>query len=213
MSRSIVKKETNLKQKFKFPFEIAIPTYGNPILLRDTTLNILKAYNVPYANITIFLQNKLTEKLYKHHLLPCTYGRLITTGTSNIAEYYNSIQRYYEIGTPIVYIKDSIKAIYELQTTKVVQPLRSLLALCKIGFLECEKAHASLWGIAPSLSEMSPSSTNDLTYIPGILWGSINPGKQIILTNSSQEEYERSMEYFAKDGAVVRLNSICALSV
>jgi hypothetical protein len=213
MSRSIVKKENNLRQKYKFPFEIAIPTYGNPILLRDTTLNILKAYRVPYVNITIFLQTKSKETIYEQHLIPHTYGRLIITGTTTIAEFYNSIQRYYEVGTPIIYIKDSIKAIYELQTTKIIQPLRSLLTLCKTGFLECEKANASLWGIAPSLSEMSLSSINDLAYIPGTLWGSINPGKQITLTSSVQEDYERSMEYFSKDGAVVRLNSVCALSV
>jgi hypothetical protein len=210
MIKSIAKRKEPIKLKIKFPVQIAIPSTGNPIVLRDTTLNILKAYRIPFANITVFFESKSKEAIYKDHLLPLTYGRLVSTGTKGTAELYNWIQQFYIPGTPIVYIKDCIQSILELQSTESLQPLRSFLALCKRGFTECEKTHATIWGVCPKISSVAPTITTDLTTIPGSLWGCINPGKSIYLTQPIREDYERSVQYFLQDGAVVRLNNIVA---
>jgi len=210
MIKTIAKHQDPIKIKIKFPFEIAIPSSGNPILLRDTTLNILKAYRIPYKNITVFFENKSNESAYKSYLLPCTYGKLISTGTNGCAEFYNSIQHYYLPGTPIVYMKDCIQSIVELDGSGSIQPLRSFLALCKRGFTECEKAHATIWGICPKVSSMAQTLTTSLSLIPGCLWGCINPGKTIHMTQPVKEEYERSIQYFLQSGAVVRFNMILA---
>jgi hypothetical protein len=147
-------------------------------------------------------------------LLPNTYGKIINTVSKTLAEHYTSIQMYYPCGFPIVYIKDNIKCIVELNSfkEKTVQPLKSFLSLCKKGFVECEKANARLWGTCSSFSEINDSVTTSLQYISGNIWGSINPGNEIQITQNSKEDYERSVLYYKKDNAVVRINTVVVLN-
>lgn len=213
MSCSYSKPQNNTRKKVHFPFEIAIVTSSNnPVLLRDSTLNILKSYRIPFMKITIFLSNKEQDGFYKKYLLKNTYGTLHTIPSSNLSEYYNSIQAYYAPGTRILYVKDCIKYILELSSNKTVKPLKSLLALCKSGFSECEKANTCLWGLCPSVTGMKHTLGTSLNYISGNLWGCINPANDIKLTQDCKEDYERSIQYFRKYKSVVRLNMITAVT-
>jgi hypothetical protein len=211
MIRSIGKKEPFVRKRSHFPYEIAIITNGNPILLRDTTLNILKAYHIPFEKITIFIKTNSEEQLYKSKLLSSTYGKLVPTSTSTIPEFYNWIQSYYIPGTPVVYIKDSIKYILELSSSGI-QPLKSLVYLIKSGFSECTKQNTCLWGLSSSISSMLPSMHYCLSYIPGMLWGSIIPGPSISLRYPVLEDYERSIQTYIKFGSLVQFSMITAVN-
>jgi len=210
MIRTIVKNQPHIRKKTHFPYEIAVITGGNPILLRDTTLNILKAYQIPYEKITIFIQSKLEEELYKSKLVSTTYGRLIPTYTTTRADMYNWIQSYYITGTPIVYVKDSIKYIVESSTTGI-QPLKSLIQLIKLGFSECTKLQTCMWGICPTLKTASSTIQYGLFHLPGSLWGFINPGPLIQTTQSILEEYERCIQVYKRFGSLIQYSMIVAV--
>jgi len=211
MIKTVSKQNIFLRKKIFFPYEIAIPTTGNPVLLRDTTLNILKSYRIPFDKITIFLHTKKEESSYKDTLLSSTYGKLVTTYTSSNEDYYNYITDYYMPGTPIIYIKDCIKYIVELTPTRSLKTLSSFLLVLKTCFLECEKHGARLWGICPTVQSLSHTMTTRINYIPDVLWGCINPGNTLHLTQTYYEDYERSIKYYMKDNAVIRLNMITAI--
>ena len=211
MIRTAAKPHSNIRIKNKFPYEIAIPTMNNPVLLRDTTLNILKAYRVPTEKITIFVPSESQERIYKSILLPNTYGKMCTTFTSTLADHYNRIYTYYTPGTQVVFIKDCIQSI--LESNPVLRPLQSFLGLCKLGFGTCKKEEARLWGLCPTVATMKQTITSSLQHIPGNLWGTIlpMPSAGIHLTQDHKEDYERSIQYYKADNAVVRLNMVCAV--
>jgi len=210
MIRTIVKHEPHIRKKTHFPYEVAIITGGNPVLLRDTTLNILKAYQIPYGKITIFIQTKMEEELYKSKLLSSTYGKLIPTCTATRADMYNWIQSYYMPGTPIVYVKDCIKYVIE-SSTAGIQPLKSLIQLIKLGFSECTKLQTCMWGISPTLETASNTIQYGLSYLPGSLWGFINPGPLIQTTQSILEEYERCIQVYKQFGSLIQCSMVVAV--
>jgi hypothetical protein len=210
MIRNIVKHEPHIRKKAHFPYEIAVITGGNSILLRDTTLNILKAYQIPYNKITVFLQTKSEEEIYKTNLLSSTYGKLISTDTRTKAELYNWIQSYYIPGTPIVYVKDCIKYILEYGTHGI-QPLKSLIHLIKLGFSECTKLETCMWGVSPTIESASRNIHHGVSYLPGSLWGFINPGPLIQVTQSILEDYERCIKVYKRFGSLVQCAMIIAV--
>jgi len=210
MIRTAVKPHTNIRIKNKFPYEIAIPSMNNPVLLRDTTLNILKAYRIPSAKITVFVPSLIQERNYKSILLPNTYGRIWNTSTITLADHYNGIYAYYTPGTQVVFMKDCIQTV--LESSPTLRPLQSFLAMCKVGFGTCEKEHARLWGLCPTVPCMKQTITTSLKHIPGSLWGTCIPPPSVIhLRQNYKEDYERTVQYYKADKVVVRLNMICAV--
>ena len=92
-------------------------------------------------------------------------------------------------------------------------PLDGLEGVFERGFDECKKAHANLWGVYPSANGffMKPTVTHDLRFIIGSFWGCINPGKDpkyLLKFGGEKEDYQRTLQFWEADGAVVRLNFI-----
>jgi len=203
------------RKKNTFNYEVAIPSYKRPETLRDKTLTILKAYRIPADKITIFVANAEQESIYKKTLTSGTYGKIVV-GVVGMGAIRNFISDYYPIGTRIVNIDDDIKGFLEYDATRPrkERPLRSLLAVIKQGFYECERAEAGLWGVYPVANGyfMKPKVSKDLRYIIGSFWGCINPGKQIKVTLDDKEDYQRSILFYIKDKAVIRLNMVAPIS-
>jgi hypothetical protein len=214
MSKAASKHHT--RKRGAFPYEIAIPSYKRPETLRDKTLTILKAYRIPAAKITVFVADKEQEKMYRETLKPGTYGKIVV-GIVGMGAIRNFISGHYPIGTPIVNIDDDIKGFleYDADKPRKEKPLKSLLAVIKRGFAECEKAGARLWGVYPVANGffMKPKVSTDLKYVIGSFWGCINPGvKEIKITLDDKEDYQRSILYYKADGAIVRLNMVAPIS-
>jgi hypothetical protein len=116
-----------------------------------------------------------------------------------------------------VNIDDDIKGFleYDADTKRKERPLRSLISTIHRGFAECGKAGTALWGVYPVANGyfMKPKVSTDLRYIIGSFWGCINPGlKEIEITTEYKEDYQRSILYYRKFGAVVRLNMVAPIS-
>jgi cellulose synthase/poly-beta-1,6-N-acetylglucosamine synthase-like glycosyltransferase len=206
---------TTRKNK-NFPYEVAIPSYKRDETLKEKTLKTLKRYGIPANKITVFVANKEEEALYKDTLTPGTYGKIVV-GVKGMHDIRNFITEYYPIGTKIVNIDDDIKAFLEYDEflKRKEKPLRSLIQVIHKGFAECEKAKTKLWGVYPVANGyfMKPKVSTDIRYIIGSFWGCINPGlKEIKITTEYKEDYQRSILYYKKYGAVVRLNMVAPVS-
>jgi hypothetical protein len=200
----------------QFLYQIAIPSYKRPETLRDKTLTVLHKYRIPASAITVFVANKKEEAEYKEILKPGTYSKIVV-GVVGMGAIRNFISNYYDIGTKIVNIDDDIKGFleYDVHTPRKERPLRSLLAVMKRGFEECEKEGAHLWGVYPVANGffMKPKISTNLRYIIGSFWGCINPGtKEVKITLDDKEDYQRSILYYKADGAVIRLNMISPIT-
>ena len=195
-------------------YVIAIPSYKRVKTLTEKTLATLKRYKVDKKKIYVFVANKEEEALYKEGVGD-SVGHIIV-GELGVLEIRNFIMNYFKKGVHVVSMDDDIKQIieYDPSTKRHEKELDSLVKVIKRGYSECEKAGARLWGVysSPNGYFMKPTVTTDLKFIVGSFWGCISPGPNDdalqIKLGGEKDDYQRSIQFWEQDGAVVRLNFI-----
>jgi hypothetical protein len=203
-------------RKAKADYVIAIPSYKRAETLRDKSLKLLHEYNIEPRRIYIFVANKEEEKVYKDILDPKSYNKIVV-GVPKIGPQRNFISDYFPVGKPLVHMDDDVSAFIEWSATarRNETPLKDLKGLILKGFDACRKANCSLWGIYPTANGyfMKNEHTTDLRYVIGAFNGCFNPGtkgpKGVKLElEMDKEDYERSIRFYLRDGAVVRLRNV-----
>jgi hypothetical protein len=203
-------------RKAKADYVIAIPSYKRAETLRDKSLKLLHEYNIEPRRIYIFVANKEEEKVYKDILDPKSYNKIVV-GVPKIGPQRNFISDYFPVGKPLVHMDDDVSAFIEWSATarRNETSLKDLKGLILKGFDACRKANCSLWGIYPTANGyfMKNEHTTDLRYVIGAFNGCFNPGtkgpKGVKLElEMDKEDYERSIRFYLRDGAVVRLRNV-----
>lgn len=195
---------------------IVIPSYNRVETLKEKTLAVLQSYNIPKSKIYVFVANEEQKALYEAGV-----GDLvghIEVGIKGLAEVRNYIFDFFPKGKHLVCMDDDIRGFIEFDASKKrhEKPLVSLERVVERGFAECKKSGARLWGIYPSPNGffMKDTVTTDLRFIIGSFWGCVNPGLSpngVKLTlGSEKEDYQRTLQFWEADGAVVRLNFVSA---
>jgi hypothetical protein len=219
MSKSISKthqashsKHHTRKRSF-FPYEIAVISSLGPEAVRDQSLVLLRAYNIPADKITIWIQSPGQELIYRSTLQPGSYARIVSVPTQSQSELYNTISQSYCLGTQLVFLSDRITGFYESNTSgdsACKTPLRSLLGLLNTAFAECKQQSCTLWGIQPNHIQTvyRPTVSTSLHTLSSEFWGCINPGPLISLQMNLGAEFERCILFYKRDGAILRLNMI-----
>jgi hypothetical protein len=212
-------------------YVVAIPSYQRAELLNRKTLKTLAEYNIPRNRIYVFVANKTEEQIYKEKLNKDLYGHLIV-GVKGLKNQRNFISRYFPDGKEILNMDDDIGGFKILKhknpriSVKQTQIYRQDYYLEQLDisnldifiqscFKKLKKLDLFLWGIYPIANPyfMNPTETTDLKLIVGPVWGSINRhDKDLILTIDEKEDVERSLQYYSKDGGVLRINYICAVT-
>ena len=193
-------------------YVIAIPSYKRAETLKDKTLATLARYHIEPSRIHIFVASDEEAAAYKAVLEPGTYGKLIV-GVLKIGPQRNFIMNYFPKGKPLVQIDDDVSAFieYDSKAKRHERPLRDLKGVIQRGFRLCNEVGCSYWGIYPTANGffMKPGHTTDLRFIIGVMTGCFNPRGEIkIHLESFKEDYERTIKFFEKDGAVVRMNDV-----
>jgi hypothetical protein len=197
-------------------YVIAIPSYKRAETLKDKSLALLKEYGIESRRIFIFVANKDEEKIYKETLEPKSYHKIVV-GVPKIGPQRNFISDYFPVGKPLVEMDDDIGSFIEWSSNAKRNEikLRDLKAVIRQGFDACRKAGCSLWGIYPTPNGyfMKNQHTTDLRFIIGAFNGCFNPGtkgpKGVKLSlEMDKEDYERSIRFYMRDGAVVRMRNI-----
>jgi hypothetical protein len=197
-------------------YVIAIPSYKRAETLRDKSLKILKEYGIEPRRIFVFVANKDEERDYKNILEPKTYNKIVV-GVPKIGPQRNFISDYFPVGKPLVEMDDDVSGFIEWSPSAKRNEikLRSLKAVIQRGFEACKKANCSLWGIYPAANGyfMKNEHTTDLRFVIGTFNGCFNPGtkgpKGVKLElEMDKEDYERSIRFYVRDGAVVRLRNV-----
>lgn len=197
-------------------YVIVIPSYKRAETLRDKSLVLLAEYGIEPERIYIFVANKDEEKVYKETLKPGTYGKIVV-GVPKIGPQRNFISNYFPVGKPMVQMDDDISSFIEFSASakRHETKLKSLKDVIRRGFEECRKANCSLWGIYPVANGyfMKKGCTTDLKFVIGCFNGCFNPGtkgpKGVKLElEMDKEDYERSIRFYLRDGAVIRLTDV-----
>lgn len=188
----------------------AIPTYKRYNIIADKTLSVLNSYDIPKKDIYIFVANKDEYKLYQE-VLGNEYKLIV--GVILLSKQRNFIQKYFPIGKKIVFLDDDVSQITELTTTpkSKLKRLPNLKRFVNDAFAECKSVGAFIWGVYPVDNHyfMRKVITHDLRYLIGPFYGIINRhSKDVMLWIEEKEDGLRTLQYFKKDGAVVRYNYV-----
>jgi hypothetical protein len=189
-------------------YQIVIPTYGRPDVVRDKTLALLHSYKIPKQQITLFVANKQEYERYAKDVPAALYGSLVI-GVPGLMQQRNFIMKYYPVGTHLVSFDDDVSALWQLEGEKLV-PVVGLKQIIQRGFALCKRLGYHMWGIYPTKNAgwMSPEPSTNLKFLIGHMFGIIN--RKIILHAPLKHDYELSLENAVRDGGVIRLNDVVA---
>ena len=194
-------------------FEIAIPSFKRSHILKLKTLTLLERHGISKSLIKIFVRDKDELSSYIHSIGD-TYNFVINNARS-IGEVRNHLKYYYREETDIdyvLYIDDDIDEIYEYVNDKEVKIIDNLEKKIIYCFTRAKEEGARLWCVGPLSNPffMSNKESTNLKYIIGAFCGEIvDRDRDIILCDVDHtEDFQFSMEYFLRDGCVLRFNNI-----
>jgi len=188
----------------------AIPSYNRPDGIYKKTLTILKEYNIPAKDITIFLHSKEEKESYESIIPKDMYGKMVVHGLPlGIKGVRNFITDYYPLDTEYVSLDDDVTGIKMPNAGKLVD-IPNLKDLVKEGFQLCKKNGLTLWGLYPVCNAFFMKGkpyTTDLRFIVGGFMGIINKKRHVTL--NLKVDYDYTLMCYKKDKGVLRFNTIC----
>jgi hypothetical protein len=215
-------------------YVIAIPSYQRAELLKLKTLTVLQKYKIPRNRIYVFLADQDELNNYTKVIPRDMYGKFIV-GVKGLKNQRNFISNYFTEGQEIINLDDDIYGFntmaYKskkktLSSTRLIsikktkkndkfnaylKPLNDLDTFFQNSFKLLKEQKLFLWGIYPINNAyfMFTKTTNDLRLIVGPCWGNINRhDTDLSLTIDEKEDVERTLQYYVKDGGVLRFNNI-----
>jgi len=229
---------TNKPKTLINPYIIAIPSYQRAETIINKTLKTLFNHQIPANLITIFLANKeeyiTYSKLFKKpnnkfSSLDVKYINYLQSismviGEKGLKNQRNFISNFYLDKQKIVQMDDDIEGVKMLVVNKKDEKNRKLWQLEDVPnlhqliidtFKMSIKLSAFLWGIYPIANPyfMSPKVTSELKFIVGPMFGIINrKDGSLKLSIDEKENVERTLQYFMKDKAVLRLNNVTVIT-
>lgn len=194
-------------------YQIAIPSYGRPEILRDKTLSFLEAKNIDTKIVTIFLASDAEKDLYQKYI--DSKWRMIV-GVPNKLEQQKFYHNYYPYGTPLLNIDDDVATLKQrTQEGKLEDFAGDINTLVKQMFDLCQQEGARMWGINPVENGffMSDQITVGLRFIVGTFYGNYAGDNSITSKTrkyqSSCEDFETTLRSFIENGAVIRAEYLC----
>lgn len=197
-------------------YVIAIPSYKRAETLRDKSLALLMKYGIEPRRIYVFVANKEEAAIYKDALDSKTYNKIVV-GVPKIGPQRNFISDYFPVGKPLIHMDDDVSSFIQWSPSarRNETELKDLKEVIRRGFDECRRANCSLWGIYPAANGyfMKKEHTTDLRFVIGTFNGCFNPGTKgpkgvKLALEMDKEDYERSIRFYLRDGAVIRLRDI-----
>ena len=220
------------------PYVIAIPSYQREEIIITKTLKTLFSHQIPSNLITIFLANKEEYIAYSQLFqkpktkFPSLDGKYIkflqsismVIGEKGLKNQRNFISDFYLDKQKIVQMDDDIEGVKLLVVDKKDEKNRKKWDLIDVPNLHqliidtykmSIKMGAFLWGIYPIANPyfMSPKVSSELKFIVGPMFGIINrKDGSLKLSIDEKENVERTLQYFVKDNAVLRLNNVTVIT-
>lgn len=193
-------------------YEIAIPSYKRAKTLKNKTLAMLQRHNIDLNRVIVFVADQEEFDEYSKEI-----GSLcnIKISQPTLRGSRNFIRKFYPAGTQVVNFDDDIIEVLYAKDEKTLAPVEDLEAVIKKGFDLCHQQGAYIWGVYAASNPffMKKEKSVGLYYIIGSMWGHIiRHDKDLMLTLEDKEDFERTLQYYSKDGVVVRLDNITVKS-
>jgi hypothetical protein len=195
---------------------VAIPSYNRPKELAKKTLACLKNGKVPASKIFVFVVKDQLEE-YQSIVPKELYNKMIV-GVKGLIPQRQFINDYFKKGQDIVCMDDDVRALKHLtkstadKTGNKIEDVSDMNKFFDMAFKVMKEKGANIWGMSATANAfyMNEKITTDLRYIVGAFYGIHNtkdPQLKLRIGNGGQEDKERTVRYFDRDGVVVRFNA------
>lgn len=195
-------------------WKVVVPSYNRPDGFKQMTLATLKYHKVPPSQIYLFVANEEQKALYEAVISKEDVGHIVVA-VKGLPEVRNFIFQYFPKDTPLVSFDDDVRGFVRLTPDgNHARPLRpaEFAQMVDSAFAECDRVGAHFWGDypVPNPFYMDNTISYDLKFIMGSFWGCYNPGTdvQIQIGSGEKEDYMRTIQFWERDGVIVRLNYI-----
>ncbi len=183
-------------------YTIAIPTYKRLNVFRRKTYRLLKRYNL-CERCVLFLQCPEDVVAYTEAFPELKY----VVAPSGFLNCINFIAQHFPVGHPVVQMHDDVSQIYDLVSGRCVQTEDAHAVFVRV-FQLMQKSGCNLGGLYPIRNAMYMSQqkeyTTDLRFIHEPITMLYN--QRILLDDSNKTDYQRCVEYYLRDGGVLRYN-------
>ena len=187
-------------------YTIAIPTYKRLNVFRRKTYRLLKRYNL-CERVVLFLQCPEDVKEYTEAFPELKY----VEAPSGFLNCINFIGEHFPIGHPIVQMHDDISLMYELVDGECKQATDAHQIFTEV-FTLMTKYKLNLGGLFPirhglhmlQAVEREGEYSTKLKFIHDPITMLFN--QRIPMIQTMKTDYERTIEYYKRDGGVVRIN-------
>lgn len=185
----------------------AIPSRGRAASINDRTLATLRRLGVSGSEISVFVAPDEFDE-YK----AAVGDAWVVEGRLGMGANRHAILDSYPPGTQLVQIDDDISDIVFREDERTLRPVEpeQWAAIVDLAFRWCRRTGARLWGVYPVANAMFMKDRirADLTYICGNLYGCVTGGDELRPSLEDKEDYERTLQCYAADGAVVRIEYV-----
>lgn len=195
-------------------WQVCVPSYKRPAICVKKTLKTLRTGGVPMDRVTVYVADEEEAIAYRAHI-PGTLlaDTQIVVGRPGLAAQRQFIQESWPVGTQLVFIDDDISQIKQLAAERL-ERVTDIPVLLDSAFATMEKAGAAIWGVYPAASAlyMSDTVSTTLCYLIGALYGIRNTRGPTLRYGDNQEDKERTLRYWQRDGVICRLNHVTIMT-
>ena len=177
---------------------VCIPSYKRHKIIQEKTLRFLETQLYPAERIIIFVASVEEEKIYKESIPHSLYGE-IRVGVLGLSNQRNFITDFLDEGEIYISMDDDVKGI-KLMTGNFLDLVKDATSESCLG-----NGLSGLYGVHPNddARRFKERTTTHLTHILGSFFICRNH-RDIRITHTHKEDYERSILYFLRYGTVLR---------
>jgi hypothetical protein len=178
---------------------VAIPSYQRSHVLVAKTLRFLHLSRYPARLITIFVANREEEAYYKTVVPRDLYGEMVVAAPG-LSSARNCISAFYPEGSWLLQMDDDVTGLKFIHGHNC-----SLSGWIANAIARAAMVGAELCGVMPNSNGMNMSDkwTTHLTHIIGSFFLH-KVRRDLVCSRCEKEDYERSIQYFLRDGKVLR---------
>lgn len=201
-------------------YEVAIPSHARAETLASKTLPMLADGGVDRGRVRVFVPTGQIDE-YRAVLDPGTFSEIvpldyvpgptpdeIEAGPASVGIARNRIARWYPAGTDLLQVDDDMRGLIRRVDDQTVVDVDDIDGLVSAGFDLASRNACYLWGVypAPNPYFMKSRVRVDHLYIGAGMFGTRlrhDPCELVVLDD--KEDFERSIRFYERDGAVLRI--------
>lgn len=184
---------------------LAIPSRGRSDRIADLTLAAIRDAGCPVDNVEVWVRPDQAAD-YRTALAGTTVTVRAEAPEGGLREVRNAIARAYPVGTRLLQMDDDIRRFVSQDEGDKRPP--DLVGALRYAWLEAKRQRVGLFGLYPVANPyfMKRRTRLGLTFIDGTIFGYTVTGDPCeLLTVDDKEDFERSILFFLRDGAAMRL--------